>query len=126
MSDQYDLIIIGSGSAGLPAAMYASRYSLKNLVIGEMPGGALATSHRVENWPGTQADSGKSIMDRFAEHAAASGSEILSDRVASVSGSKGDFLVHTVSGASFSAKFILLATGNRYRKLGVPGEKEFL
>jgi thioredoxin reductase (NADPH) len=48
---KYDLIIIGAGSAGLPAGMYASRYKLSNIVIGEMPGGALATSHRVENWP---------------------------------------------------------------------------
>ena len=65
----YDLIIIGSGSAGLPAAMYASRYKLRNLVIGSMPGGALATSHRVENYPGTISAPGKEIMDRFAEHA---------------------------------------------------------
>ncbi len=123
---QYDLIIVGAGSAGLPAAMYASRYSLKNLVVGELPGGALATSHRVENWPGTPAESGRSIMDRFAEHAKAAGSEILTDRVASVSGSKGNFSVTTKSGKTFESKFVLLATGNRYRHLGVPGEKEFL
>lgn len=47
----FDVIIIGSGSAGLPAGMYASRYKLKNLIIGAQPGGALATSHKVENWP---------------------------------------------------------------------------
>jgi thioredoxin reductase (NADPH) len=106
--------------------MYASRYALKNLVIGELPGGALATSHRVENWPGTQADSGKSIMDSFAEHAKISGSEILTDRVASISGKKGDFTVTTTGGKSFQSKYVLLATGNKYRHLGVPGEKEFL
>lgn len=121
-----DLIIIGAGSAGLPAAMYASRYAVKNLVIGELPGGALATSHRVENWPGTQADSGKSIMDRFAEHAVSSGSEIIADRVASVEGAKGAFTVVTSSGKVFQSKYVLLATGNRYRRLGVPGETEFL
>lgn len=47
----YDVIIIGTGSAGLPAGMYASRYKLKNLIIGAQTGGALATSHKVENWP---------------------------------------------------------------------------
>lgn len=51
MESKYDLVIIGSGSAGLPAGMYASRYKLKNCVIGAMPGGALATSHKVENYP---------------------------------------------------------------------------
>ena len=48
----YDVVIVGSGSAGLPAGMYASRYKLKNIVIGKEPGGALATSHKVENFPG--------------------------------------------------------------------------
>ncbi|MFZ3233304.1 MAG: NAD(P)/FAD-dependent oxidoreductase [Patescibacteria group bacterium] len=122
----YDLVIIGAGSAGLPAAMYASRYALRNLVIGEMPGGALATSHRVENWPGTQAEGGKSIMDRFAEHATASGSEILTDRVVSVEGAKGAFTVTTTSGKSVETKYVLLATGNKYRHLGAPGEAELL
>ena len=48
----YDVIIIGAGSAGYPTGMYSSRYSMKNLVIGGLPGGALATSHKVENYPG--------------------------------------------------------------------------
>lgn len=122
----YDLVIIGAGSAGLPAAMYASRYAMKNLVIGELPGGALATSHRVENWPGTFSDSGKSIMDRFAEHATSSGSEILQDRVVSVEGAKGAFTVTTMGGKTVDTKFVLLATGNKYRRLGVPGEAELL
>lgn len=49
-----------------------------------MPGGALATSHQVENWPGVISASGRQIMDTFAEHAKHFGSEILQDRVASV------------------------------------------
>ena len=52
MSQIFDTIIIGAGSAGLPAGMYASRYKLSNIIIGELPGGALGTSHCVENWPG--------------------------------------------------------------------------
>jgi len=75
----YDVVIVGSGSAGLPAGMYASRYKLKNIVIGKEPGGALATSHKVENWPGVLSASWKEIMDDFAEHAKSSGSEILQD-----------------------------------------------
>lgn len=80
----FDLIIIGAGSAGLPAGMYASRYKLKNVVIGAQPGGALATSHKVENWPGVLSAPGKEIMDNFAEHAKTSGSEILQDTVGGV------------------------------------------
>ncbi len=123
---KYDLIIIGAGSAGLPAGMYASRYKLSNLIIGELPGGALATSHQVENWPGVLSASGKAIMDTFAEHATVSGSEILQDRVASITGSKGDFTITTLSGKVFESKFILLATGNKYRHLGVPGEDRLI
>lgn len=65
--------------------MYASRYKLSNLVIGEMPGGALATSHCVENYPGTLSAPGGEIMAKFREHAETSGSEILQDRVEQVS-----------------------------------------
>lgn len=122
----YDLIIIGSGSAGLPAGMYASRYKLKNLIIGEMPGGALATSHLVENWPGVISASGKEIMDSFKAQAEHFGSEILQDRVKDVKGAKGNFTVTTEAGKTFQSKTVLLATGNSYRKLGIPGEKEFL
>jgi len=52
MENMYDLIIVWAWSAGYPAWMYASRYKLKNLIIGAQPGGALATSHKVENYPG--------------------------------------------------------------------------
>lgn len=115
----FDTIIIGSGSAGLPAAIYASRYGLKTLVIGELPGGALATSHRVENWPGVIADSGQKIMETFRDHAKEYGSEILEDRVVSITGEAPNFTLKTLSGKEFQTKTVLLATGNKYRHLGV-------
>ena len=122
----YDLIIIGAGSAGLPAGMYASRYKLKNIIIGEMPGGALSTSHCVENFPGVLSAPGGEIMDNFKKHAENAGSEILQDRVEVVSKiGENHFSVSTMSGKNFDAKRILLATGNIYKMLGIPGEKEF-
>lgn len=80
-----DLLIIGAGSAGLPAGMYASRYKLSNLIIGELPGGALATSHCVENWPGVLSAPGGEIMKNFKLHAENAGSTIIQDRVEEVS-----------------------------------------
>ncbi len=122
----YDVIIIGAGSAGLPAGMYASRYKLSNLIIGEMPGGALATSHCVENYPGTLSAPGGDIMKNFMEHAKVAGSEVLQDRVEEVAKLGEDhFSLRTMSGKTFEAKRIILATGNEYKMLGVPGEKEF-
>ena len=125
-STMYDLIIIGAGSAGLPAGMYASRYKLKNIIIGEMPGGALSTSHCVENFPGVLSAPGAEIMNNFKKHAENAGSEILQDRVEVVSKiGENHFSVSTMGGKNFEAKRILLATGNTYKMLGIPGEKEF-
>jgi len=121
----YDVVIVGSGSAGLPAGMYASRYKLKNIVIGKEPGGALATSHKVENWPGVLSASWKEIMDDFAEHAKSSGSEILQDTVSSIEKTEGGFKV-TTTNKEITSKYVILASGNTYRKLWVPGEAEFL
>lgn len=121
----YDVVIVGSGSAGLPAGMYASRYKLKNVVIGREPGGALATSHKVENWPWVLSASGKEIMDDFTKHAVNSGSEILQDTVSSIVKTNEGFKI-TTTNKEITSKYVVLATGNTYRKLGVPGEAEFL
>ena len=122
---KYDVVIIGSWSAGLPAGMYASRYKLKNIVIWAQPGWALATSHKVENWPGVLSASGKEIMDNFKEHAENAGSEILQDTVSSIEKTDTWFTIKTTN-AEFHSKFVILASWNTYRKLWVPGEAEFL
>lgn len=122
----YDVIIIGAGSAGLPAGMYASRYKLSNIIIGEMPGGALATSHCVENWPGVLSAPGGEIMANFRLHAENAGSTLIQDRVDEVSKVGEDhFSLRTMSGKTYESKRIILATGNEYKMLGVPWEKEF-
>ena len=127
MSQVYDTIIIGAGSAWLPAGMYASRYKLSNIIIGELPGGALATSHCVENWPGVLSESGKTIMDAFAEHAIVAGSTILQERVERVA-KDGEYAytVTTSTGKVYQSRTVILATGNKYKKLGVPGEAELI
>ena len=121
----YDVVIIGSWSAGLPAGMYASRYKLKNVVIGAQPGWALATSHKVENWPGVLSATGKEIMDDFKAHAENAGSEILQDTVSAIEKTDVGFTVKTTN-KEIQTKFVILSTGNTYRKLWVPGEEEFL
>ena len=122
----YDLIIIGGGSAGLPAGIYASRYKISNLIIADLPGGALTLSHDVRNYPGFEEVSGRDLMDRFLAHAQVSGSEFLQDRVSSVAKIGDAFQVKTLSGKEFSATAILIAMGNKYRKLSVPGEEKLI
>lgn len=122
----YDLIIIGTGSAWLPAGMYASRYKIKNAIIGELPGGALATSHCVENWPGVISAPGSEIMDGFRKQAEHAGSTIISDRVETVSKIGEDlFEIRTMKGDIYKTKRVILATWNEYKKLGVTGEMQF-
>jgi thioredoxin reductase (NADPH) len=122
----YELIIIGAGSAGLPTGMYASRYNIKNLIIGSFPGWALATSHKVENYPWVLSAWGKEIMDTFKKHAETAGSEFLQDTVTYVEKIESGFLLKTWSGKEFTSNYVVLATGNEYRKLWVPWEAEFL
>jgi len=123
----YPLIIIGTGSAGLPAGMYASRYGIRNLIIGAQPGGALGTSHCVENYPGTLSESGASIMKRFEEHAKISGSEITYDTVVKIEELPEKILqVTTARKEVYTCDFLIYATGNAYRHLDVPGEDRLL
>ena len=110
----YDVIIIWTGSAWLPAWMYASRYNLKNLIIWSMKWGALATSHKVENYPWTLSAPGKEIMDRFYEHAEKSWSEIILDTVTEVAKIDWWFSVKTAFWKEFSSKFIIFATWSKY------------
>lgn len=128
----YPLIIIGTWSAGLPAGMYASRYGIQNLIIGAQPGGALATSHCVENYPGTLSESGGDIMRRFEEHAKVSGSEITYDTVITIQNTdgtvqnEGSFLITTAQKKEYTCNYLIYATGNAYRHLGIPGEGRLL
>lgn len=123
----YPLIIIGTGSAGLPAGMYASRYGIRNLIIGAQPGGALGTSHCVENYPGTLSESGADIMKRFEEHAKISGSEVSYDTVVKIEELAENILqVTTARKEVYTCDFLIYATGNAYRHLDVPGEDRLL
>ena len=122
----YDLIIIWAGSAGYPAGMYASRYSIKNLIIGWLPGWALWTSHKVENWPGVISAPGGEIMEDFKKHAEESGSEILTEMVTKLAKRENIFHITTSSKKELTAKKIVLATGNNYRHLWVKWEDIFL
>ena len=126
MENMYDVIIVWAGSAGYPAWMYASRYKLKNLIIGAQPGWALATSHKVENYPGTISAPGKEIMDNFKKHAEVSGSEILQEMVEKVNKHEDHFHIITTSWKEFKAKRVIIATWNNHRHLEIPWEKEFL
>jgi thioredoxin reductase (NADPH) len=120
----YDLIIIGSGPAGLTASIYASRYKVKHLVIGKESGGQANEAHKVENWPGTISISGFELLRKMREHAEKLEAKILMDSVSSIKKSDDIFEITTHT-SQYRAKNIILASGMEYRKLEIPGETEF-
>ncbi|MFH1896110.1 MAG: FAD-dependent oxidoreductase [bacterium] len=124
----YDLIIIGSGPAGLTAAIYAARYNLKTLVIGQVVGGQVAEVASIENYPGFLSVGGLELSKKWLDQAIGLGVEVVSDLVESASyplSEKVQTIVKTAGAQEFKTKTLLLASGTEPRKLGVSGEKEF-
>ncbi|MDD3117728.1 MAG: thioredoxin-disulfide reductase [Victivallales bacterium] len=120
-----NLIIIGSGAAGLTAAIYASRANLNPLVIsGVLPGGLLTQTTDVENFPGfPEAINGYELMMKFEEQAKHFGAEIISDVVSGVQLTPGGPQeIRLGSGETIAAKALIIATGASPRWLGLPSE----
>ncbi|MBI4059538.1 FAD-dependent oxidoreductase [Candidatus Giovannonibacteria bacterium] len=123
----YDLIIIGGGPAGVAAGVYAERKKIKTLLITDSFGGQSLVSADVRNWIGTKSvsgyDLGKMLEDHLRDHADID--IVADDVVEKIEKLENGFRVTAKSGKSFETKYILIATGSRRRKLGIPGEKEF-
>lgn len=121
----YDLIIIGSGPAGLTAGIYAERARLKTLVIEKeyVSGGQVINTYEVDNYPGIPGISGYDLSVKFREHADKLGVSFVTDRAAAVE-RNGDFWRVVCEEGSYEARTLIAASGAVHRKLGVPGEEE--
>jgi thioredoxin reductase (NADPH) len=122
-----NVIVIGSGPAGYTAALYAARAELNPLVFegSVTAGGALMQTTDVENFPGfPDAIVGPELMDSMRKQAERFGAELVSDDVTEVDLAANPKVIRTDSDV-YLAKAVILATGSRYKELGVPGEKEF-
>jgi thioredoxin reductase (NADPH) len=120
----YDVIIIGGGISGLGAAIYCGRFQLKTLVIGEKVGGTVILTDDIANYPGFKKITGMELFDKVKEHALDYGTEIVEKKVSKVKKGKDCFEVSTKD-KKYETKTIIFATGTEWRKLNVPGEKEF-
>jgi thioredoxin reductase (NADPH) len=122
----YDLIIIGGGPAGLTAAVYAGRAALKALLLGGVtPGGQIANTAHVENYPGfPEGISGAELAMRFQSQAERFIAKLANDFVTEVDFSASPFVVKTHS-ETYRGRVVIIATGAYPRRLGVPGEKEY-
>ena len=121
----YDLIIIGSGPAGLSAAQYGARANLKTLVIENgSVGGQVLNINDFENYPGVfPAVKGSDFINTMVEQAKAFGAEFFQGTVSSIDKIKNQFIVKTDKG-ELKSFTLVIATGAAHRKLGIPGEKE--
>jgi len=128
MSTSYKSIVIGTGPAGLTAAIYLARANLKPLVIeGPEPGGQLTTTTEVENFPGfPEGIMGPELMDNMRKQAERFGTEFRSGWVNSVDLSQRPFKLSVEGIGELTAETLIISTGASAKYLGIPNEKENL
>ena len=127
METMYDVIIVGSGPAGLAAAIYAARAKLKMLVLEKAPmsGGQIINTYEVDNYPGIPQINGFDLAVKFREHCEKLGAEFLEGEAVSFELEGEIKKVILDDNRQFQTKTIILAMGTIWRKLGVPGEDTF-
>ena len=127
IEEEHEVIIIGGGPAGLTAGIYAGRSRLKTLIIEEsLIGGLTALTAVIENYPGfPEGITGKELSKRLEEQAKKFGVKIIEGSVLKVSLNGNWKIIETTNGI-FRAPALIICSGTKPKKLGVPGEKEFL
>lgn len=120
---EYDIIIIGSGPAGLTAAIYAARAGLKAIVFEKDPmgSGQIAVTERVDNYPGLYGISGYELGDKFRQQAEDLGTEVRDTEVTAIKPVSSGFDVILKNGEAVHSKTIIYAAGTSYRRLEVKG-----
>ena len=125
--ENYDLIIIGGGPAGVTAGIYAARQKLNTLLITKSFGGQVARKAvAIENYPGFEEISGMELIKKFEKHLRKQKVDIERDEVTKLKKIGNHFFVQTKSKNRFQSKAVIVASGADPRPLEVPGEKEFI
>jgi thioredoxin reductase (NADPH) len=120
----YDVIIIGAGCTGWAAAMYAGRFKMKTLIIGDLVGGLITWTDSVENYPGFNKITGTELANKLKEHALEYDVDFEESKVSKVEKTKNSFLIYSGK-KKFESKTIILATGTEVKRLNIPGEGVF-
>ncbi len=123
---RYDVVIVGGGPGGLCAGMYSARARRKTVCLEKyLPGGQIAVTGDVEDYPGFEHISGAELGMRFTEHAKKFGLEIEMEEVEEVYADGEDRVARCASGNIYRGKAIILSTGGSPNKLDIPGEAEY-
>lgn len=121
------VVIIGSGPAGFAAALYTARAQLNPVVIaGRDLGGQVSRTHEIENYPGFLGGTGPDLVDIFRKQVENFGTRIVYDEVTSVDFSQGSPFTVRTSDTTYLADAVIVTIGANPRKLGVPGEDEYI
>ena len=124
-NEMYDLVIVGGGAAGLSAGIYAMRAAMKTVLVEKgMPGGQIALTKDVENYPGIEEVGGFELCEKFLNHAKRYNLDIRENEVTRVEPGVDFHEVVLADGSRLNAHSVILAVGGSARKLGVPGEME--
>ena len=124
-ANAYDLLIIGQGASAFAAALYAARYQIKPVVIGETFGGETATGGVIENYPGYPEIDGFDLMLKFREQADKYEVPVIDDKVVGLENADGHYTATTFGGDTYTGASVLLAVGRERRKLGLEHEEEW-
>jgi len=120
----YDVIIIGAGPAGMTAAVYTSRANLSTLMLERgVPGGQMANTEDVENYPGFDSILGPELSTKMFDHAKKFGAEYAYGDVKEIIDGK-EYKTIVAGSKQFKARAIIISAGAEYKKIGVPGEQE--
>lgn len=121
----YDLIIVGGGPGGLSAGIYAKRAAMDTVLVEKgIPGGQVALTKGVENYPGYLEISGFDLCEKFLQHAKSYDLEIVQQEVTAVEPGLGFHSIRLANGTVLNARAVILAPGGTARTLNVPGEKD--
>ncbi|PLT32177.1 thioredoxin-disulfide reductase [Bacillus sp. V5-8f] len=120
----YDVVIIGAGPAGMTAAVYTSRANLSTLMLERgVPGGQMANTEEVENYPGFETILGPELSTKMFDHAKKFGAEYAYGDVKEIIDGQ-EYKTIIAGSKEYKARAIIISAGAEYKKIGVPGEKE--
>lgn len=128
MSNIYDLVIIGSGPAGLSAAIYAQRACLNTIIIEKtgVSGGQILTTTEVDNYPGMPGIGGFDLGMKMREHVEYLNGQFMTGEVTKIADQGEIKALSMADGSTIQTRTVIIATGANHRKLGIPGEGAFI